>query len=115
MSFKTDLLDDARNVFLNTAELAEEITYMPDEGSARHIKAIVIRERPGTEPQDAGRTLQSQLEIFILCDETDGVARVNKGKDRVILPQRPGEESLEWAVVEVISKDDAIWHLSIQK
>ena|SRR3989338_5729761 len=115
MSFRTNLLDDAKNVFLNTAELAEEITYVPEEGSARHIKAIVIRERPDTALQDSGRSLQTQAELYVLKDRDLGITRVNKGEDKVIFPPDVEGESIEWRIVDIISKDDALWHLLAQR
>ncbi len=115
MSFKTNLLDDARNVFLNTAELAEEITYVPLDESARHIKAIVIRERPDTGLQDSGRTLQTQVELYILNDKDLGVKRVSKGEDKVILPVEVDGEPIEWRIVDIILKDEALWHLLAQR
>ena len=115
MSFRTKLLDDAKKVFLNTAELAEDITYVSPDSSARHIKAIVIRQRPDSESQDTGRILQRQIEIYVLNDRDDGIASVNKGQDKVLLPIQIDGEAVSWAVVDIISKDDAMWHLLIQR
>ena len=41
MTFKTDLQDDMDDVFLNTSEYGEAITYTPPGGSGTDISAIV--------------------------------------------------------------------------
>jgi hypothetical protein len=100
---------------LNKDELAEDITYAPPDESARHIKAIVIRERSDTGLEDTGRILQTQVELYILNDKDLGLIRVNKGEDKVRLPLEVDGEPIEWRVVDIISKDEALWRLVIQR
>ncbi len=115
MSFREKLKDDADKAFLNKDELAEDITYASADESIRHIRAIVVRERPDTGLEDGGRILQSQAELYILNDKDLGTTRVSKGEDKVMLPAEVDGEVVEWRVIDIISKDEALWHLLIQR
>lgn len=106
---------DAVGVFLNDDEFAEEITYTPYGGTPRTIKAIVVRERLGTNPEDSGRTLRNECEIFIANHATSGVTSVDKGDDSVSFPEQIGGSAINWFIMDIISKDDGMWHLKVGK
>ncbi|MEI8350091.1 MAG: hypothetical protein WCI77_08045 [Candidatus Omnitrophota bacterium] len=114
-TFKEILDNDVKNVFLNTNEFAESITFTPYGGTAKSIKAIVQRSRLDPASEDTGRSLLNQAEIFIANDSVEGVTSINKGQDKVSLPATIGGSSSNWLVVDIIDHDSAIWHLLIQK
>lgn len=113
MAFKSQLKEDALNCFLNTNEFAEEITYTSAGDQARVIKAIVSRGKITPTRQDELRTLQNQAEIFVLNDEAAGISAINKKDDRITLADLEGD-SKECRIVEILNKDDALWHLLVE-
>jgi len=113
MTFKSRIKEDALNCLLNTDEFAEEITYTPAGGQSRIIKALVDRDRKTPDRQDDSRTLQNQAEIFVLNDETLGISQINEIDDRIILSDSGGSSKV-CRIVEVLAKDDALWHLLAQ-
>lgn len=103
------------NIFLNSDEFAEEITYTPNGGSPITINAIVTRSRLDPAEEDGGRILQNQCEIQIANDATDGVTSVDKGNDMVSLPAVVGGDSVEWVVIDILEADEGAWHLLLQR
>lgn len=115
MTFKSQLDDDAVNVFLNSDEFAESITYTPSGGSPKTIKAVVSRERVDPDSQARGNVLINQAEIHIAKDSTYGVASVSKGADKVSFPAIIGGSNSTWLVIDIIKHDDGMFHLLVQK
>lgn len=111
MTFRTQLQDDAKNCFMNTDEFAETISYTPYGGSARSITAVIVRDPLQRSEQDGGRIAGREFEIFILNDATYGVSSVLKGQDKVSFPVHLGETAVSFVVADIISKDDAVFHL----
>jgi hypothetical protein len=116
MTFKERIVDDAKDVFLDAETgFAEEITYTPSGGVAKTIKAVVERQMLTPNQQGQKQIPGREADISILNNADQGVSEVNKGKDKVSLPVWAGEESVEWAVVDVISKDEAMFVLRIRR
>ena len=115
MSFKDQMNNDAVNVFLNTAEFAETITYTPKGGTAKQITASVNRRRLDSTNQDAGRLLKDQLEISIANHPVYGVESVNKGGDTVLMPLVVGGPGVNFLVIDILKEDEGMWHLLLQK
>lgn len=115
MAFKSDLAQDAVKTFLNLDEFAEEITYTPKDGVAKVIKAVVNRQRIDPAPEDAGRILINQCEIFIANNNVSGIASVNKGGDVVSFAETIGGAVISWVVADILNQDEGIWHLLVQK
>lgn len=114
MSFKTKLKNDSRDCFLNADEFAEEITYCPYGGANKGIKAIVNRQRVSPAGEDGGRTLVKDIEVMIANDDTYGMASINKGYDKVIIPKTVGGVDAIYFVADVIGQDDGMWHLLVR-
>ncbi len=114
MSLKTQMADDFAKVVLNADEFAEDISYIQD-GDTKAIKAIIVRSRLEGGVEDGGRISRNQCEAYIANGTEYGMAAVNKGKDTVQFPERVGESNATWAVIDVISKDSAMWHLLVEK
>jgi len=115
MSFKTKLTSDFKSVMLNLNEFAEQIKYTPSGQSQRTIKAIVVRKGLNIPGQDTGRILNNQAEIYIANDSTYGVTEINKGEDLVDMPEIEGESDVQWAVADILGKDEGCWHLLVSK
>lgn len=116
MSLKTRMLEDMAYRILNNDEFSENIVYTPYGGTAKTIKAVVIRERLETSPQDAGRALHRQAEIFIANDATYGMAAVQKGQDSIQMAvYEGGSPMVVWSVEDILSKDSGAWRLLVQR
>lgn len=115
MTFKTQLSEDGKNLFLNTDEFAESIIYTPNGGSPKVIKALVVRERLQADGPDQGRVLNRQAEIYVANDAVQGIASVDKGNDTVSFPVFVEGSAVSWKVVEVLGKDEGMWHLAVMR
>lgn len=115
MTLKSRLPEDAKEAFLNSDEFSELVTYTPSGGSPKIIKAVVVRERLQADGPDQGRVLNRQAEIYIANHATDGVTSVDKGNDTVSFPVFVEGSAVAWKVVEVLGKDEGMWHLAVMR
>jgi len=114
MTFKDDLLTDAKNVFLaGNDEFDESVSYTPSGESARSINVVMVRDK--VEPNDENKrlTLHNQAEMYIANDATDGVTAINQTEDRVAITDRDGNAQTA-RIVEIISSDDGMWHVLVE-
>jgi hypothetical protein len=111
MSFQDLMASDMDDVFLNSSEFAEEITYTPNGGTAATVTAIVTRTRPGPAGGQEGRSQRASIEIVV---SKTTVPTVIKGKDLVVTNDVNGT-SRDWIVVDVLDSDTASWHLLCNK
>lgn len=112
---KDQLAVDMVNLFLNENEFAEYIAYTPKGGEEKTIKAIVDRRRIAPAGEDTGRLLEGQVEIIIANNETYGVSSVNKGGDKVTLPERIGGALIDFTVIDILNQDEGMFQLLLQK
>lgn len=112
MSLKDQMALDAKSVFLNGGEFAEEIAYTPAGGSAKLIKAVVVRKELSPADENTGRSLKNQAELYILTDPLEGIAFINRRDDRITLSDVEGV-SKEARINDVLGKDEGMWHLLI--
>ena len=115
MTLKSKLPEDAKGMFLNSDEFAELITYTPNGESPKVIKALVVRERLQADGPDQGRVLNRQAEVYIANHATEGVTSVDKGNDTVSFPVFVEGSAVTWKVVEVLGKDEGMWHLAVMR
>jgi hypothetical protein len=114
MTFKDDLLTDAKNVFLaGDNELDESVTYTPSGESARSINVILNKDalQPGKEGKSLA--LINQAEMYIANDATEGVTSINRTADRVAITDRDGTAQTA-RVVRIIGSNAGMWHLLIE-
>lgn len=112
MSLRDAILGDSESVFLNLGEFAENITYTPQGGSPKTIKAVIVLKTLEPVGENTGRTLSRQAEVYILNDAVKGIDSVNKKDDRLILNDSEGNTQTA-RVNEVLAKDDGFWHLLV--
>jgi hypothetical protein len=115
MTLKAKIQDDAKVAFLNNDEFAESITYTPNGGSPKAVKALVVRERLQADGPDQGRVLNRQAEVYVANDATEGVISVDKGNDTVSFPVFVEGSAVSWRVVEVLGKGEGMWHLAVMR
>ena len=115
MTFKSKVQEDAYYVFLNTNEFAETIQYTSNGGIAKTIKAIIDRDNVGPDSQSQDRSSRHRCVIHISIDDINGVASVTKGYDSANFPERLGGSSVDWRVVDIIGRDNGMWHLEMRQ
>lgn len=116
MTFKEQIITDAKTVFMDTETgFAENISYLPYEGESKTIAAVVNRGMLEPNKQGELNAPGREFEIIILNDATEGIANVQKGQDEVSLPVWPGGDNVTWAVVDIMSKDEAVYVLKIRR
>jgi len=113
MLFKDQIASDAVNVFLNSDEFAESISYTPRGGVAKIVKAIVNRGQVVVSAQDTQRLGHDQIEIFISTDSTNGIQIVSK-QDTFTAPGLNGAV-VPWGVIKILDSDPGMWHLLAEK
>jgi len=74
MSLRTQIADDIRKVILNADDAAETITYTPASGSAKSIKAVVLRGDVRDEAADDGIQKAQRADVHVSTDATTGVS-----------------------------------------
>ena len=84
MTLKSKLPEDAKAAFLNGDEFAESITYTPNGGSPKVIKALVVRERLQADGPDQGRVLNRQAEIYIANHATIPISAIKTPKVKIL-------------------------------
>jgi len=112
VSLKEQMALDAKTVFLNGGEFAEEITYTPAGGTAKLIRAVIVRKDLSPSDQNIGRSLKNQAEAYISTDPIEGIAFINRKDDRLTLNDVEGV-SKEARINDVLGKDEGLWHLLI--
>ncbi len=104
MTFKTQQAADISNVFLNSDEFAETVTYHPDGGANKDILAVVGEPLTDTEETEGGgRTLTRRVEVRISADATAGIDAPTY-KDEITI------RSLKWSV-RGFTDEDGMWML----
>lgn len=84
MTFKSNLAGDIDKIFLNTDEFADTITYTPDGGGSKQIKAIVdgldiIQSDVATRENET-----DTIRITINSDPTLGIASPGYGDTAIV-------------------------------
>lgn len=116
MGFKDQVRRDALNVFLNTNQFAESVTYTKDGQAGKKITAVVVRKPQQPATEDNARIGVNDFEIYISADPGYGIDAIRRGKDKVILSIYEGsEQTCECLVVEVLESDTGIWHLVVRR
>jgi hypothetical protein len=111
MSLKEQIAADSE-VFLNSNEFAEEITYTPSGEASKTIKAVILRYEIAPTEENVYRSLKNRAEVYIANDTEKGITQINKKDDRIMIKDTEGLEH-EARVNEVINSDKGMWHLLV--
>jgi hypothetical protein len=116
-TFKSIMASDAGSAVLNGNEFAEDVVYTPAGGQSKTIKAIVERRRILPASEDSNRVLVGTLEITIARDAVLGILNISKGQnpDQVLVSQVIGGSGVNFFVADILSQDEGMWHLLLQK
>jgi len=94
MSFTDQLAGDLGDVFLNSADYAEEITFTPAGGSPRTIMAVVEREGERQEDLQDGQQTVRRATVHVSNNALAGVGVLGR-RDQFAF------DSLTWAIDEI--------------
>lgn len=100
MTLKTQMATDVANVFLNTDEFAEAITYTPANGSGASVNAVVMRDSVSHDNFQDGLSSVYRATIKLASADVSAPA-IN---DTVTFDGRT------WTVVEVDAGDPGGMH-----
>lgn len=110
-----DLQDDFLDIFLKSG-FQEDVIYTPSAGTAKTIRAIVIRNggktvKPGSNQADQRRF---DIEIYISNKADNGVSSITENTDLVSLYREIGDAAKSDFVVRgIITNDAGAWHLGL--
>jgi hypothetical protein len=100
---------DAIDVFCNTDDFAESITYYPRSGLSRSIKAVVFREQLAILPED-GDNVVPMFEVHVSNTCTDGIAsdELNLGGDMLEFAVRVGQPIQRRSITKLLGHDEGM-------
>lgn len=104
MTFKTQLAADLNNVFFNTDEFAESITYTPAGGTAKTITAICNVEDP------ASQTPAPPGDSMIILARSSEVTAPGRGDTYTI-------DTVTWYHEEIVSggPKSGVYHIGLSR
>jgi len=112
MSLSDMIEQDAKEVFCNPNDFAEAVTYYKENGKARKINAVVIREAFAILPED-GDTITPVFEIHVANDGVEGILsdEINLGGDMIEFPVRVGQLPDRRSVIRLLGHDNGMLQL----
>ena len=117
MTFAAKVLQDMQDTFLNTAEFAEAVTYIPSGGEPVTIYAVVERA-PINPIIDRGQGYSAlNTHIWISRDSTPGIGigTVKERFDKVALKAKLTDVSdTTFIVKKMFDHDMGGWHLELE-
>lgn len=113
--FKDMVKRDAKNVFLNTDQFAENIVYIDRSGGQKSMAAIIDRQQLSPLAEDSNRVVVDRATIQISTDPDLGKQYVHKKEEFVLIPDEYGNAVVKMRVVDILECDAGMWHLDCQK
>jgi len=109
MSLSDMIEQDAKNVFCNPADFAEPVVYYKENGKARHINAVVIRDALAILPED-GDTITPVFEVHVANDGVEGILseELNLGGDQIAFSPRVGKQVERRTVTRLLGHDNGM-------
>lgn len=111
MTLRDMIDDDAVDVFLNTDEFAESVTYYPrtrtaTASSSRSIAAVVFRNQMEVVSEN-GVSVLPVWEVHVANNSTTGIAstEIDTGGDQIGFPPRDGEDAVKKTIVMILVQD----------
>lgn len=101
------IAEDALNVFCNTSEFAETVTYMPRSGALRSIVAVVMREEITLIAEDGGQANAPVWRVHVHNSETTGISstELNMGGDKISFSPRDGQQPIAKVIQRLLLQD----------
>ena len=106
----SDMIEqDAKEVFCNPNDFAEAVTYYKENGKARKINAVVIREAFAILQED-GDTITPVFEIHVANDGVEGILsdEINLGGDQIAFSPRVGKQVEKRTITRLMGHDNGM-------
>ena len=106
----SDMIEqDAKEVFCNPNDFAEAVTYYKENGKARKINAVVIREAFAILQED-GDTITPVFEIHVANDGVEGILsdEINLGGDQIAFSPRVGKQVEKRTITRPMGHDNGM-------
>lgn len=121
MTLADSIITDAANVFTNTDEFAELVTYHPHQYTgeaardAREISAVVFRN-PVQVFQEDGTVVLAEYEVHVANSNTVGISsdELDTGGDQLELPPRDGKAAERRSILKLLTQDKGMLVLACQ-
>ena len=109
MSLSDMIEQDAKEVFCNPNDFAEPVTYYKENGKARKINAVVIREAFAILQED-GDTITPVFEIHVANDGVEGILsdEINLGGDQIAFSPRVGKQVEKRTITRLMGHDNGM-------
>ncbi len=114
-TLKDDMRQDAIHTFLNEDEFAEVVTYRPNEGRPRQIRAHVNRNPPAPV-EGALNAICPKAIVTVANDQIYGIGaiEVDRGVDKIDLALKEGGTIESRTLGDVIYQDHAFLKLEVR-
>jgi hypothetical protein len=114
------VVSDFVDSFLADDFFAEDVTYTPNGGTAKAVRAVVFRKgmKTRTQRNDAAAGSQQNLydvTVAISRDPTDGIETVTLKSDTISLQNNIGDAVSVFRVTGIMSQDSGCWYLGLTK
>jgi hypothetical protein len=109
MTLHDTIESDAINVFCNSDDFAESVTYYPRSGLSRCIKAVVFREQLAILPED-GDNVVPIFEVHVINTCTEGISsdELNLGGDMMEFAVRIGQQVQRRSITKLLGHDEGM-------
>lgn len=111
MTLRSMIESDADDVFLNTDDFAETVTYYPRTSTAtanasRSISAVVFRNAV-EQVSENGSAVLPVWQVHVANSSTTGISstELDTGGDQIAFPPRDGETAKRKSVIYLVSQD----------
>lgn len=115
MTLRDMIASDASDVFLNTSDFAETVTYYPHTyhgataRASRSISAVVFREQLTIIGEDVD-TVAPLFEVHVANSTTVGINsdEIDLGGDQIEFPPRDGKAAERRTITELVTQDNGM-------
>lgn len=114
-TFKSQLATDAEGM-VDSSVFGESIIYTFATGATRTVNAILERTPPQVDPNRGRPTAVDTMEVWVPADAVSGVSVVTERFDQVTaMAELDDLTTTTFRVIEVVTQDEGMWHLKVQK
>jgi hypothetical protein len=109
MRLHDTIIEDAKKVFANPQDFAEQVVYYKRNGRSRKINAVVERD-DSLQLQEASDLATPVFKVRVPNDEVEGIAsnELDLGGDQIGLSPRVGEPVERRSIVRLVEHDEGM-------
>ena len=106
MSLHDTIIADAKRIATATTEFSETITYYDSDGTARDVKAVVVRTEWRILPE-AGDVIEPVFTLYFANDPVVGIdsATMDRSRDVFVFASHVGQEPTRHMISRIVDQD----------